>query len=1219
MRRSVLWVLGAFLGLILLVGLLLAAGSTAVGSRLLVAALPGVTTSNFNGPLFGKWQADQLVWQQGELIITLEQPELDWSAWCLLRRVLCIDALRVNELKLDIPKSDSQEPFQLPQIDLPLAIEIGELDIEAITLGDTHIQNVWLIANGRGKTLEIQEFAARFKEYALTANGHIETHGEWQTELSAGLDLPDIDQRPWHIDLKVQGPLTHTLKLKATGKGYLNADLEGTIAPLVDGLPARLLLVSPQFSPTKTLPETLVLHDVRLQAEGSLENGYRLQGSSRLAGDQGPVSLSLNSKVDAKGAQVEQLTLVDHQQHVAKIAGEMSWEDAFTLSAEVSVKGFNWQSLYPSQIPIHIKDLESKVQLKSSNINAEFSGLFTGPAGDFSLRSDLVGENNRYQLKDLLLNAGDGHAQGTVSINLEPLSWQGELAVKDLDPSFWIKELPGKLNGKISSHGALSPALSWQVDSNLRGPLRGYQSTLLIQGEGQDSRILLPVIDVRVGDNRIQGNASLEQQITAALNIRLNRLHQLWPGLAGSLQGKLEAKGHLEKPEAQLQLNAQALRYRDVRLQSLSLSGTLNKTQQFNVRLNGQGIKQGDTNIGELNANAQGDQQSQKLSIDLKGGRANAELEAAGRFDQQTWRGQVAKLRLTMQTQDWHLESPASIVYHKDQQLTVGAHCFKAMGPEGLPASLCAGQNALLPHTKLDYTLKGFDLASLSPWLPKNFSWQGILNGSVALELNDKGPLGHITLDAGQGTLKLAENGQWHDYSYQSLRLDSRLNAHNIQSELDFTSAQLGQIAANVGINPKGNKNLTGDIRLIGFDLAILEPFIAQVDNISGQLNGHTRLSGSLLDPRLDGALSIRNANATGAELPTAIEALSLDLLIKGDHASLQGNWRGGQWGKGLISGTLIWQQQFQAVVHLNTERLPITIDPYATLEADANLRFELANLRLGITGKVDIPRGDITIKELPPSTVKLSPDAVIVGDDVDDEEGLQLAMLVDVSVGRDQLSFSGFGLTADVEGQLTIGDNLDTRGTLDLKKGRYRAYGQRLNIRRARMFFAGPIDQPYLDIEAVRKVDDVLAGIRLNGNAQQPTATIFSEPSMSQEQALSYLVLGKPLSTGSGEDNNMLGQAALALGLAGSASLTSGIANALGIQDFEIDTQGSGVSTSVVASGRITDKLSVRYGVGVFEPANTLALRYELGRRLYLEAASGFANSIDVFYRRDY
>lgn len=122
----------------------------------------------------------------------------------------------------------------------------------------------------------------------------------------------------------------------------------------------------------------------------------------------------------------------------------------------------------------------------------------------------------------------------------------------------------------------------------------------------------------------------------------------------------------------------------------------------------------------------------------------------------------------------------------------------------------------------------------------------------------------------------------------------------------------------------------------------------------------------------------------------------------------------------------------------------------------------------------------------------------------------------------------------------------------------------------------------------------------------------------MSQEQALSYLVLGRPLNS-SGEDNNMLAEAALGLGLMGSAGLTGGLASNLGIDDFQLDTQGTGNKTSVVASGNLTERLSLRYGVGVFEPANTIALRYKLSKKVYLEAASGLASSLDIFYKRDF
>jgi translocation and assembly module TamB len=217
-----------------------------------------------------------------------------------------------------------------------------------------------------------------------------------------------------------------------------------------------------------------------------------------------------------------------------------------------------------------------------------------------------------------------------------------------------------------------------------------------------------------------------------------------------------------------------------------------------------------------------------------------------------------------------------------------------------------------------------------------------------------------------------------------------------------------------------------------------------------------------------------------------------------------------------------------------------------------------------------------------------------------------------------DQLRLSAFGLTGRLSGRIMVEENMSATGDLNILDGRFRRYGQRLTLRRAQILFAGPISQPFLNIEAIRRVDDVVAGLRLTGRAEAPQSEVFSEPGMPQEQALAYLILGRPLGADGG-DNNLVGQAALALGMAGGAPLAKNIASTLGIQDFQLETEGAGISTQVVAAGYITEKLSLRYGVGVFGQANQLAVRYDLTRRLYLEAVSGFASSLDFFYRIDF
>lgn len=603
------------------------------------------------------------------------------------------------------------------------------------------------------------------------------------------------------------------------------------------------------------------------------------------------------------------------------------------------------------------------------------------------------------------------------------------------------------------------------------------------------------------------------------------------------------------------------------------------------------------------------------MQLDLQGPQLKLALGLDGKLDQGNWRGRLASGDILTGGQDWRLQAPAKLEYLADGKLNFGAHCW-ASGD----ASLCGEDQRLMPEPKLRYHLKQFPIDSLAQWLPKDFAWKGRLNADIQLDVPAGGPQGRILLDASGGTLRVKEKQQWLDFPYQTLKLDTTLNPKRIDTQLAFSGGKLGELMLQAQINPlPKNKPLSGEFRLSGLDLAVARPFVPMVEKLAGTLNGSGRISGGLLAPQVNGSLALSGGEVSGPELPISLQDLQLQALIAGENVQLSGGWKSGKAGQGSLNGNIAWGQALVVDLSLKGSQLPVTVEPYAVLDVAPDLKISMKDDKLAIAGKVHVPKGEITVRELPPSTVKVSDDTVIIGHQTEEGKApMAMAMDIDVVVGEDKLSFTGFGLTANLQGHVHIGDNMDTRGELWLNDGRYRAYGQRLTVRRARLLFAGPIDQPYLDIEAIRQTDDVIAGIRLSGSAEQPTTQIFSEPAMSQEQALSYLVLGRPLST-TGEDNNMLAQAALGLGLMGSSNITGGLAKNLGVEDFQLDTQGSGNTTSVVASGNISERLSLRYGVGVFEPANTIALRYKLSKKVYLEAASGVASSLDIFYKRDF
>lgn len=1220
LKRGGLALLALLVVLVLAVGILL---GTQAGSRWALSLVPGLQLDNFQGRLGGQWQADRLIWQQGEDRVEVLAPVFAWSPGCLLRMTLCIDQLRAGQVNLDFAPSEAASdsgPLQLPSLQLPVAIELGEVQVGQLHLdGSEQLSQLQLAAHWTAQGLQIDSLNLQREDLSLNLSGLLQPVGDWPLQLQGQVQLPAIDDQPWQLAVQIKGELQKSLDLQADSSGYLQGRLAGQLQPLAEHLPAQVRLSATGFKPSAGLPDTLQFEQLELSAYGNLAKGYQLVGAGRLPAEQGPISLSLRGRVDAKGAQIAALDLSAAAQQRVTLSATADWQSGLVADASIDWLDFPWLRLYPlDEAPqVTLRRLNAKVNYRDGNYQGDFSGDLDGPAGAFKVSSPFKGDLGQVSLPQLALEAGQGKVAGSVAVQFaEGVAWDAALELSALNPAYWLAELPGTLAGPLRSKGELKgDTLRLNADLDLKGRLRGQPAVLQAKADGAGENWTLGTLLIQLGDNKINGSASVQQRLAGQLDLNLPRLGQLWPQLQGQLKGRLDVAGTLKAPQGQLTLQGQQLGQAENRVQRLDLDARLDSAQRALIDLQAGSIRLGETNLGTLTAKGQGDIGKQQLHLALDGPQLKLDLGLDGQLDKGNWRGRLASGQVQAGGQDWQLQAPARLQRLANGQVDFGAHCWRSG-----QASLCGEDQRLMPDPRLRYHLKQFPLQSLAQWLPKDFAWQGMLNADINLDLPASGPKGSIVVDASGGTLRVREKDRWLDFPYQALRLNSTLGPRRVDTRLEFVGGRLGELTLSARIDPLArNKPLSGDFRLSGLDLSVGRPFAPMVERLAGQLNGSGQITGTLLAPQVNGNLTLSNGEVSGAELPISLSDLSLRAQIAGEQVQLGGEWKSSPVGQGRLSGQIGWAQGLAVELQLQGQRLPVTVEPYANLEVAPDLKIQMIGEKLAVTGKVLVPKGKITVRELPPSTVKVSDDTVIVGHQTEQGKApMAVAMDIDVEVGQDKLAFSGFGLTANLLGRVHIGDNLDTRGELSLADGRYRAYGQRLTIRRARLLFAGPIDQPYLDIEAIRQTDDVIAGIRLSGSAEQPTTQVFSEPAMSQEQALSYLVLGRPLGN-TGEDNNMLAEAALGLGLAGSAGITGSLASSLGIEDFQLDTQGSGDNTSVVASGKLTERLSLRYGVGVFEPANTIALRYLLSKKVYLEAASGIASSLDIFYKRDF
>lgn len=211
-----------------------------------------------------------------------------------------------------------------------------------------------------------------------------------------------------------------------------------------------------------------------------------------------------------------------------------------------------------------------------------------------------------------------------------------------------------------------------------------------------------------------------------------------------------------------------------------------------------------------------------------------------------------------------------------------------------------------------------------------------------------------------------------------------------------------------------------------------------------------------------------------------------------------------------------------------------------------------------------------------------------------------------------------GRGLSTRLAGDLRLsspGNRLAVQGTIQAVDGTYAAYGQKLRIDRGNILFTSVPENPRLDIIATRPdLEDLRVGVTVTGTAQSPRIRLFSEPTLSDTDRLSWLLLGRA-SDGLGRtDLALLQRAAYAL-IAGESDAPS-LIEQIGLNEFSV-RQGEGDTRETVVT--LGKQLSRRWYLGYERSLNaatgTWQLIYRLAQRYTLRAQSGTDNALDFIW----
>jgi translocation and assembly module TamB len=837
-----------------------------------------------------------------------------------------------------------------------------------------------------------------------------------------------------------------------------------------------------------------------------------------------------------------------------------------------------------------------------------------------------------------------GHAGFAGEMDMDAaLQWRGVLSFDRFATATWLSpDWSGEFSGQVSGSGQWgSQARVLQLDeSHVRGTLRGLPVAL----DGA-VRVVLPAagwprasvtgLKADWGVNHLALDGGLEKDWNLTADVSLGDLQQLglpWP-LAGALQGRVTVRGDEQRPDIGGDLKGRSLAWGSLRAATADLAAQLGRLgdapSHVTLKVTDAATASG-RDLGNLDFDLAGTRAAHVLSWRASGATVQGDGRVAGALTPSlSWDGRVEDGHVTVAATDWRLAAPFALGWDAGtRELQAGPHCWASAG-----ARLCNEEPLLLGATgRVRLGLTGLEASRLQDLLPEGLGLTGIIAGTATGNWQPgEPPLLRAELHVDNGKVLLARDEEGtpplaYDYRHAGLALEADRKSVTLHFGLD--SQQMGQAQVDAAINPYGqDKTLQGRLALDGLRLEVMQPFFPGLATLAGAVSASGDLAGTLQRPLFTGAVTLAQGELGMRDLPVNLHNMEARIDVRGTEADISGSTRSGQ-GQATISGHADWSATPQLDLDLAGQRFELRQEPMLLAEIDPALHLRLVPGRIDLSGTVRVPTAQLNLKPLSDRAVPLSPDVhVVTGSDgarVQVAGAMQSWLInadIDVLLGN-EVYFHGYGVNGRLTGGLHLRQQgrqgLEATGEVELDKdSRYDAYGQRLQIRQGRIIFAGNLTQPGLDIEAVREVDSKVVGVRVEGRANAPQATVFSDTPMSQEEIISYLILGRPLTTTdkAGGGNLALAAAAIKLGATGTQGLTSDIGSTLGITDFSLDAEGSGDDTQFTVSGYLSPRLYLRYGVGVFTPVNTATVRYKINASLYLEAVSSLENAIDLFY----
>jgi translocation and assembly module TamB len=1234
MRRAG-WIFGGIVltlaGLVWLAGspwaLRLAAGSLerATGER--------VRVEEVTGSLYGPLRVGRLSVEADSEHIEATGLELDWRPLGLLQGRLEVTRLMAATLAVRQTRP-SVEPLEPPaSLRLPVALSapeigIGRLQVEAsgVSLSFTSLR----------LALEKPTRRYRLRLVALSSpwgqgSGELELDEDMPYALHARLRL--VQPGRYEIAAVATGRLTR-LQLNLTSALPQRLEVHAVVTPF-DPIPLQTAVLETDGLDPARWQDGWPSADLRARAEFSADREGRVQGRLQMtnaragsldAGRLPVVGLSGRIQGSMQALELDELAL--DLGRGGRLAGRGAWRQG-ALGLDLTTRDLDPRALHNRLRSLRLAG-RIRFELDASGQGLDAQLAYQGFT--LVLRATRRGEMLEVARARLTGQGGVLDLAGSLGL-AAPHAFTAAGRLQSFDPSAFGDFPTARLNLRLQGSGQLRPQPAGRLEFELgasrwRGhPLSGGGRLHLSPG-----RLAQVDVSLALADNRLHLEGAYggpRDRLDGRLEAR--RLDRIHPDLAGQVQAEGSLWGRLDSGSASLRVKGVDLRWGEgYRLAQFRAEADLRAgpdgRMDLKAGLAGLTIPGRMIEVAEIRA--EGSRIDHRLRLSARGPGLLTHARLAGAW-RQGWSGEILELegkgrhtlRLTAPARlSWagkRLDfGPADLSY-----ASARIHLRRLVWDDGrlqTTGSFARLDPLVLPALARRLTARDSSLRLGGEW---DLSAGDELAGTAAL-WRETGDLVLPTTPAKPVGL-------------DKLRLELRVAEGWLHAGLTASGGNLGSMRAEAASRPTRRAigwGLSGDATVTGqvwLDLPTLAWLGSLIDRrgavaVDGRTQARLTLEGSVAQPRLVGSLRGEGLTLDWPELGLQLRQGVLQAELAGNELRLtRFDIQAGE-GRLTARGDIRRTAEGARVdVQAEAESFRAMNLPTRQLIVSGSGRLTGQGRAYSVQGRLRAERARILLPRA--ETPTRSEDVVVLGREAEAVQtsplGLELDLTLDLGP---RFLIEGRGLDARLEGQLRVrsAPRLYPRanGSVRVAQGSYRAYGQRLTIERGVLDFQGTLDNPGLDILAMRTGQEVEAGVAITGTVLSPRARLISRPDVPDSEKLSWLVLGRGSESARGADLQLLSLAAGALLSAGeSVALQAQIAQAIGLDEVGIKGQGSLEATVLTLGKRLSSRAYLSYEQGLAGLGTLVRLSYTLGRRWSVEAQTGRENTVDLFYTLEF